>query len=113
MQPRKFCHACGAELHPDAEICPKCGVRQPMPAARAANVSDKKILPAFLLAFFIGVLGIHRFYVGKTWSGIAMVVLSLTLVGLIVTGLWALIDWIMIVTGNFRDSEGKLLKEWS
>ena len=34
------------------------------PSGKAA--SDKAILPAFLLAFFFGVFGAHRFYVGKT-----------------------------------------------
>ena len=35
-----------------------------------AESSDKKILPAFLLCFFFGVLGVHRFYVGKVGTGI-------------------------------------------
>ena len=52
--------------------------------------SEKKILPAFMMCFFVGFLGIHRFYVGKTGSGIAQI---LTFGGL---GIWALIDWIRI-----------------
>jgi TM2 domain-containing membrane protein YozV len=47
-----------------------------------------------VLAFLFGVLGVHRFYLGRTGSGILMLVLSITVVGLIVTGLWALIDTI-------------------
>ena len=35
---------------------------------RGPGDSDKLILPAFLLAFFIGPFGIHRFYVAKTGS---------------------------------------------
>ena len=69
--------------------------------------SEKKILPAFMLCFFLGFLGIHRFYVGKTGSGIAQI---LTFGGL---GIWALIDWIMIMCGSFKDSEGKPLTEWT
>ncbi|RPF85428.1 MAG: TM2 domain-containing protein [Roseibacillus sp. TMED18] len=69
--------------------------------------SEKKILPAFMLCFFLGILGIHRFYVGKTGSGIAQI---LTFGGL---GIWAIIDLIMIVCGSFKDSEGKPLTEWS
>ncbi len=75
--------------------------------------SDRLILPAFLLAFFLGVFGVHRFYVGKTGSGIAMLVLTLTLIGVVVTGIWATIDWILIVCGAFQDAEGKLLKRWT
>ncbi len=69
--------------------------------------SEKKILPAFMLCFFLGFLGIHRFYVGKTGSGVAQI---LTLGGL---GFWALVDWIMIMCGSFKDSEGKALTEWT
>ena len=68
--------------------------------------SEKKILPAFMMCFFVGFLGIHRFYVGKTGSGIAQI---LTFGGL---GIWALIDWMMSMCGSFKDSEGKPLTEW-
>ena len=72
-----------------------------------AGVSDKKILPAFLLCFFLGFLGVHRFYVGKTGTGILQLV---TLGGL---GIWALIDWIMIIAGAFTDKQGNKLKQWT
>lgn len=102
------------------------GVRTIPPAApSAANratgrantadrwISDRLILPAFLLAFFLGVFGLHRFYCGRVGSGIAMLVLTLTGVGLIVTGIWATVDWILLVCGAFRDGESRLLKSWA
>ncbi len=113
MSYQKFCHACGSELHIEAEICPKCGVRQHKGKVSSENSSDKKIMPTFLFAFFLGMLGIHRFYVGKTGSGIAMLLISLTFFGLIATGIWAIVDWITIASGNFRDKEGRLLTEWT
>jgi len=67
----------------------------------------KKILPAFLLCFFLGVLGVHRFYVGKVGTGILQL---LTLGGL---GIWTLIDFIMIIIGSFADSEGNKITEWT
>jgi TM2 domain-containing membrane protein YozV len=69
-------------------------------------MSDKKILPAFLLCFFLGFLGIHRFYVGKTGSGVAQL---LTCGGL---GIWALVDLIIIATGGFTDKNGNKLTQW-
>ncbi|MBU3069145.1 TM2 domain-containing protein [Aestuariicella sp. G3-2] len=71
-----------------------------------ANVSDKKILPAFLLCFFLGILGVHRFYVGKIGTGVLQI---LTLGGL---GIWAFIDLIIIVVGSFKDKEGNTLTTW-
>ena len=96
----------------EAAYCQKCGARQSI-AGESSDVSEKRILPAFLFAFFLGPLGIHRFYVGKTGTGIAMVILSITVVGLAVSGIWALIDWIMIVSGHFTDNTGKTLKVWT
>ncbi len=70
-------------------------------------MTDKKILPAFLLCFFLGMFGAHRFYVGKIGTGIAQI---LTLGGL---GIWALYDFIMIIIGKFTDAEGNVLTEWT
>jgi TM2 domain-containing membrane protein YozV len=66
--------------------------------------SEKGFVPAILLCFFLGVLGVHRFYVGKIGTGILQLI---TLGGL---GIWALIDFIMIVTGNFKDKQGMAIK---
>lgn len=73
----------------------------------AENSSDKKILPAFLMCFFLGCFGVHRFYVGKIGTGLLQIV---TLGGL---GIWALIDWIMIMCGAFTDKQGNKLTEWT
>ena len=83
------------------------------PEMRSPHESDREILPAFLLAFFLGVFGVHRFYVGKTGSGIAMLVLTLTMIGVVVTAIWATIDWILLACGTFTDGEGKRLTRWA
>ena len=51
---------------------------------------------AYLLLIFLGVLGAHRFYLGRVGSGIAMLLISLTIVGLVVTVIWAIIDLFLI-----------------
>ena len=72
-----------------------------------SGLSEKKRLPALILCFFLGALGIHRFYVGKIGTGIIWI---LTL-GIL--GIGALVDFIMIIIGSFTDSEGKKLEDWT
>ena len=71
------------------------------------QVSPKNRLVAFLLCFFLGGLGIHRFYVGKAGTG----VLWLLTMGCF--GIGALVDWIMILCGTFKDINGLPLTNWS
>ena len=59
---------------------------------------------AFLLCFFGGFLGLHRFYVGKIGTGI----LYLFSVGLF--GIGIILDLIFILIGSFRDKAGYPLK---
>tara|TARA_X000000950_G_scaffold43113_1_gene48204 strand:+ start:41 stop:241 length:201 start_codon:yes stop_codon:yes gene_type:complete len=65
---------------------------------------QKSKVTAALLCFFLGWCGVHRFYVGKVGTGVAMI---FTLGGL---GIWSLIDFIMILVGSFTDEKGKKLK---
>jgi len=109
-----YCTACGKQIHESATSCPACGaVQQSRPAIVAvampamASATDKRILPAFLLCFFVGLFGAHRFYVGKVGTGIAQI---LTIGGL---GIWTLIDLIMILTGSFTDKNGVRIREWT
>lgn len=63
----------------------------------AAVRTDRNKLIAALLALFLGPLGVHRFYLGRNGSALAMLVMSMTMVGLIVTLPWSLIDMIRYV----------------
>jgi TM2 domain-containing membrane protein YozV len=75
-------------------------------------VSDKNRSLALLLAFLFGVFGAHRFYVGKMGTGLAMLAIDLTLVGFAVTGVWALIDCLFILFGEFTDANGDKVLAW-
>ena len=100
-----FCRACGKEIHETAVTCPACGA--PQKTAPAFSASGKRILPAALLCFFLGFLGVHRFYVGKVGTGILQL---LTLGGL---GIWATIDFVLIIAGIFTDADGNKLDQWT
>ncbi|MPQ49012.1 NINE protein [Marinifilum sp. N1E240] len=66
--------------------------------------SDRNFVAMLLLCFFLGGLGVHRFYAGKIGTGVLML---LTLGGL---GIWTLIDFIIIAVGSFKDKEGRYIK---
>ena len=67
----------------------------------STTTSTTDWLTLFLLTFFVGVLGVHRFYVGKIGTGFLML---LTLGGL---GVWFLVDLILVVTGQFTNKDGQ------
>ena len=69
-----------------------------------AMVSDKGFVPTALLCYFLGWLGVHRFYAGKVGTGILML---LTSGGF---GIWTIVDTVLIITGSFKDKQGLLIK---
>ena len=67
----------------------------------STTTSTTDWLTLFLLTFFVGVLGVHRFYVGKIGTGVLMLI---TLGGL---GVWFLVDLLLVVTGQFTNKDGQ------
>jgi len=78
-----------------------------LPAAAAAGgdaePNDRNKFVAAILALLLGPFGIHRFYLGRTGTGIVMLVLSCTIVGLIATGPWAFVDMIRYLMMSDRE----------
>lgn len=72
-------------------------------AASPVPANDRNKYIAALIAFLLGPLGIHRFYLGRTGSAITMLVLSCTIVGLIVSMPWAFIDMIRYLIMSDQD----------
>jgi hypothetical protein len=52
----------------------------------------KSMLVGYLLWYFLGIFGGHRFYLKRTGTAVAMLVLSITIIGLIVTSIWWIVD---------------------
>ena len=116
-----FCQACGAGTNPQAEMCIKCGAK--LAKAEAVDASPKSRIAVTLLAWFLGAFGAHRFYLGKTGTAVGMLVLTILywstvwlwgigIIFIIAVGIWALIDFIYAVSGNMKDKEGRLIKNW-
>lgn len=75
------------------------------PAAEIPGLfSDKEWLTTVLLSFFVGWLGIDRFYLGYTGLGV------LKLISFGGFGIWYVIDLILLVTGSLKDSQGLPLR---
>ena len=95
-----YCSSCGAVIKKAAEICPKCGVRQ-----KEAYMESSRWITLLLLSIFFGSLGVDRFYVGKIGTGVVKLI---TCGG---AGIWWIIDVILIVTDNFTDCDGNVVKQ--
>ena len=71
------------------------------------NVSEKRILPTFLLFLVLSwPLGAHRFFLKRYASAILFII---TIGGF---GIWWIIDFILIVTGSMKDDRGQAVKIW-
>ena len=102
-----FCHNCGEKLNEKAAVCLKCGVAVVATQESMPNLiledGQREWLPTLLICWFLGIFGVHRFYTGHTGIGVVQL---LTLGG---CGIWAFIDFILIIIGSFRDSHGRPL----
>lgn len=72
----------------------------------AENQSKKSRLVDFLLCWFIGFVGAHKFYEGKTGMGILYIFTG----GLFGVGM--LVDWFVILLGKAKDKEGNQISKW-
>ena len=73
----------------------------------------KQWIVAVLLAFCLGTLGIHNFYLGYTTKGIIQLILTISVIGIFVSGPWALIDFILLImrSGSYAtDAQGQPLQ---
>ena len=89
---KKFCQYCGAEIDKEAVVCVKCG-KQLKSLEGVGKKGPFSKWTAFLLCFFLGGLGIHKFYEKKTGMG----VLYIFTCGLF--GIGVLVDLIKILCG--------------
>ena len=101
------CQYCGSEIQSNAATCAACGA--PVSRRFAADVhvprqvKGRSFIVTLILCGCLGSFGAHRFYTGSVGIAVAQL---LTCGGI---GIWALIDFICIITGSYRDGEGRPL----
>ena len=71
---------------------------------------QKSKIAAALLAWFLGCYGVHDFYLGYKKNGIIKIILTVTIIGSLVSYIWAIIDLIKIICNGKFDSNGQPLK---
>jgi TM2 domain-containing membrane protein YozV len=60
------------------------------------EANKKTALVAYLLWFFLGLVGGHNFYLGRIGVAVTQLILSITVIGLLITVVWVLVDAFLI-----------------
>lgn len=122
----KECINCKRLIEDEYEYCPYCGSK----CYKPGQIRNKSKIGAGLLAIFLGLLGIHNFYLGYNRKGFCQLLIPIitffialsTLftydVSIILTAfvvfflvalfiyVWAFIEGIMIFMGRIKDIDG-------
>lgn len=123
-QGRNFCYNCGKPLTSGGVVCSNCGIANKQSPAPGA----KSKIAAGLLGIFLGVFGVHNFYLGYTVKAVIQLVLSVSAIliccctffigaifsVMIIVGVWvwSLVEAIMILAGRIdTDAEGNSLAD--
>lgn len=77
------------------------------------GMSSKSKLPAGLLGIFLGVLGVHNFYLGNIGKAVAQLLITILSLGMLsfISAIWGIIEGILILASKpgtvwHRDADG-------
>ena len=102
---KPYCADClvdvGGKMH-----CKDCLANSDFDSNNTYNYKSKSL--AVVLCLFLGMFGIHRFYVGKIKSGLAYAILTLllnwTIIIPCIEAIFVIADLVTIIQGKFLDS---------
>ena len=89
------------------------GYSQPVYGQPVVAGPPKQWLVALILGFFFGGFGVHNFYLGYTNRAIIQLILTITVIGAPITGVWVLVELILILmrSGSYGyDAQGQPLQ---
>ena len=96
---QKYCSGCGTIIHKEAPACPKCGA--PQADVRIRERKSRGV--AIILAWLLGGLGIHKFYLNRSGWGFLYLIFCWTFIPAIA----ALIEAILYAIMNEQDFHQK------
>lgn len=111
---KRFCQYCGKELDENQDVCLGCGKAVNNKTVNNTNPNAKSKLAAGLLGIFLGVVGVHNFYLGYTGKAVAQLLITVLSCGILspVSAIWGLVEGIQILTGSISvDADGNPLSE--
>lgn len=114
-----FCKYCGKEIEESSKFCEHCGKNlneEPQTIIREVHYCQptqaKSQFLAIILCLFLGLLGIHDFYMGNNGRGVAKLLIILLLgwlyIGFFINAFWCLCDFIVILSKDdkcFREEK--------
>ena len=89
------------------------GYSQPAYGQPVVAGPPKQWLVALILGFFFGGFGVHNFYLGYTNRAIIQLILTISVIGAPVSGVWVLVELILILmrSGSYGyDAQGQPLQ---
>jgi TM2 domain-containing membrane protein YozV len=122
------CVSCGSNFKVVLATSAPIRVTNPKPSAGGASLtSDKRILPAFILACLFGAFGAHAFYAGRILQGLVYLLMWLGILISDVVASWfpggaifaisiaafTITDIIRIVVGFYQDGNGSKITQWT
>ena len=92
-----FCTECGKKMSSQAITCPHCGCPNKTlgKSINGLYKGKKSIVVYLLLCWFLGIIGAHRYYAGKYGTAILMTVLTISIIGVFISCIWAFVDLII------------------
>jgi TM2 domain-containing membrane protein YozV len=72
--------------------------RQLMVVESEVRNQGKNMIVAYVLWYFLGIFGGHRFYMKKTGSAVAQLILTITIIGIIINAVWWIVDAFLVHT---------------
>ena len=107
METAKKCKHCGEFLNPDNSASVKEPVLQGKnPLNDQSELSEKSRIIYIILDAHFGILGLHNMYAGLIARGILQLLLTCTIVGLIITIPWCLLELFL----QTKDSYGRKMR---